>query len=55
MDHLAVHIGQPKIATGVAVSQLLVVDAEHVEEGGVEVMDGDAVVDGAETELVGGA
>ena len=53
MHHLPVHVGQPEIAAGVAVGELFVVDAEHVQQGGVQVVDGDAVLDGVEAEFVG--
>ena len=49
------HIGQAEIAAGVAVGQLLVVDAQQVQHGGVQVVNRDAVLDGLEAELVGGA
>src|SRR5579863_6142482 len=55
MDDLPVHIGEPEIAAGVAVSELFVVDAEHVKKSGMQVMDGDALIDRAEAEFVGGA
>ena len=53
VDDLPVHIGQPEIAAGVAVGQLLVIDAQDVQQRGVQVVDGDAVFDGAEAEFVG--
>src|SRR5205823_5002394 len=40
---------------GVAVGELFVVDAEHVEKSGVQVMDRDALVNGAKAEFVRGA
>ena len=49
------HIGQAEVAASVAVGQLLVIKAEQVEHRGVEVMDGDFVLDGGETEFVGRA
>src|SRR5205814_5596607 len=45
----------PVIAPAVAVRQLLVVDAHEMEDGGVQVMDVDLVLDGVPAELVGGA
>jgi len=38
-----VHVGEAEVATGVAESKLLVVEAEEVEDRGVEVMDRDLV------------
>ena len=49
------HIGQAEVAASVAVGQLLVIKAEQVEHRGVEIMDGDFVLDGGETEFVGRA
>src|SRR5687768_3815059 len=39
----SVHVRQPVVAAGVAVGQAFVVDAHRVEQGGVEVVDADAV------------
>ncbi len=55
MHHISVDVGQSKITAGVAVGELFVVEAEAVEHGGVEVVDVDAVFDGLESEVVGGA
>src|SRR5215471_14332871 len=52
---LALHIGQPEIPSRVAVSQLLVIDAKKVEHCRVQVMNGDAILNRLESELVGGA
>ena len=46
-------VGEAEVAAGVAVGELFVVEAEEVEDGGVEVVDVDLVVDGAEAEIVG--
>ena len=54
-DNVAIDIGQAEISAGVAVGQLLMVDAEQVEHGGVKVVDGDGLFDGFETEVVGSA
>ena len=48
-------VGQAEVAAGVAVGEGLVVEAEEVEDRGVEVVDVDLVLDGLEAELVGGA
>ena len=39
LDHLAVHVGQAALDAVVVVGQLLVVEAEQVQDGGVEVVD----------------
>lgn len=55
MDNFAVDIGESEVASGVAVSEFFVVEAEEVQHGGVEVVDVDAIFDGLESEFVGGA
>ena len=52
---MSLDIGKSKIATGVAISELLVVEAEKMENGSVEVVDVDFVLDGSKAELVSGA
>ena len=42
-DHLAVDVGEAEVAAGVAVGQPLVVEAEQVQDRGVEVVDADRV------------
>ena len=44
-------VGEAEVAAGVAVSQLLVIEAELVKHGGVEVVEVDAVVDGGDSVL----
>src|SRR5439155_23101796 len=53
--HFAMHIRQAEVAALKAVRQSEVVDAEQMEHGGVQVVDGDDVFDGVVAELVGGA
>src|SRR6202030_4157320 len=53
LDHLAGGIGQAVIATLVVEGELLVVDAEQVEHGGVEVVHLDRVFDDVVAEVVG--
>ena len=55
LHHLAVHVGQAEVAAGVAVGELLVVEAQQVQDRGVQVVDVDLVLHGLEAELVGGA
>ena len=52
---MAFDVGQAKIAAGVAVRELLVVEAQEMENRGVQVVDVDAVFDRFEAELVGRA
>ena len=46
-------VGEAEVAALEAEGQLLVVEAEQVQDRGVEVVDVDAVFDGAEAEFVG--
>src|SRR5262249_59512872 len=39
LDHVALDVGQPHVAAGVAVGQLLVIQAEQVQDGSVPVVD----------------
>ena len=49
------HVGQAEVAAGVAVGERFVVEAQQVEDGGVQVVDVDRLLDGFEAEFVGGA
>src|SRR5436309_3352258 len=51
--HPAVDVGQAEVSTGVAVGELLVVEAQEVEDGGVEVVDVDALFGRVHAQLVG--
>src|SRR5437660_8500381 len=53
VDDFAVDVGEAEIAAGVAVGELFVVDAQDVKQGGVKVVDGDAILDRLEAKLVG--
>src|SRR5207248_287381 len=55
VNDFAVHVREPEVAAGVAVGEPLVVDAEHVEQRRVQVVDRNALVHGAEAEFVRGA
>ena len=55
LDHLAVDVGEPEVAAGVAVSELFVVEAEQVEDRGLEVVDVDRVFGDVEAQVVGRA
>ena len=52
---VAADVGQPHVAALEQVGQLAVVQAEELEDRGVEVVDVHAVLDGAEAEFVGRA
>ena len=54
-DDLALHVGQAEVAAGVAVGQPRVVQAQQVEDRGVEVVDVDAVLGDVDAVLVGRA
>ena len=53
VDDAAVHVGQAEVAAAVAVRQLLVVEAQQVQDRRVQVVDVDPVLDRLEAELVG--
>jgi hypothetical protein len=50
-----VHIRQTIIAPGVAIGQLFVIDAEEVQDGGLEVVNMNGGADDAVAEVVAGA
>src|SRR5262245_65630377 len=53
--HAPVHVGQPEVAAGVTVCELFVIEAQEVQDRGVQVVDVDAVLDRGEAKLVGAA
>jgi hypothetical protein len=55
LHHAPEHIRQPEIASCVAVPQPLVVEAEQVQDGGVEIVDVEGVFRGVHAEFIGGA
>ena len=55
MHYVAVDVGQAEVAAGVTVGQPRVVEAQAVQHRGVQVVDVDRLLDGAEAELVGRA
>src|SRR6516225_2657815 len=55
LDHLTMHIGQPKTAAIVLISQALVIKAKEVQHRRVEIVNADSILDGAVAELVGRA
>src|SRR5579871_6880240 len=54
-NDVAVDVGEAEVATGVAVGQLRVVEAEQAQDRGVQVVDVDRILHRLEAELVGGA
>ena len=50
---MAVDVGQAEVAALEAEGEPLVVEAEQVQDRGLQVVDVDLVLDGAEAELVG--
>src|SRR5262249_39577028 len=53
-NHVPLDVGEPHVAAGVAISQLLVVQAEQVQDRGVPVVDMDLALDGLVTVIVRG-
>ena len=47
------HVGQAIVAAAVAIGQPRVVDAQQVQDGGVEIVDVDLVLGDRRTDLVG--
>src|SRR5688500_11094281 len=54
-DDVARDVGQAEVAAGVAVGELLVVEAQQMEDRGMQVVDAGRVFLGLEAELVGRA
>ena len=52
LHEFAMHVGEAEITAGVAVGEALVVDAEEVKDGGVDVVDIDGSFDGEVAEVV---
>lgn len=48
-------VGEAEVAAGVTVGETGVVEAELIEDGRVEVVHVDLILNGFETEIVGGA
>ena len=53
LHDVAVNVGEPVVAAGVAERQLLVVESHQVEDRRVQVVDVDLVLDRVPAELVG--
>ena len=46
-------IGESVVATGMTIGQPFVIKPQQVQQGGMQVMDMDLVLDGRESELIG--
>ena len=55
LHHLAVHVGQAEVAALEAVGQLLVVEAQQVQDRRLQVVDVDRFLGGVEAQVVGRA
>ena len=54
-DYFAVHVGQSKVATLIAVSQLLMIDSKQMKNGGLQVMDMDRILHDVHAVVIGPA
>ena len=54
LNDVSEHVGQAKIAAGLTIRQALVVEAEQVQQRGVEIMEMDRVLNRPKTEFIGG-
>ena len=55
MNDTAVDIGYPEIPSRVTVSKLFVIQAHQVKDGGMEIVDVHAVMDGLHSKFIGGS
>ena len=55
LDNFARYVSEAEVAALAAEGEPFVVDAHEVEDGGMEVVDVDLVLDGCETEFIRGA
>jgi hypothetical protein len=52
-DHVPVNVGQPEIPACVTVGEFLVVESHQVQDGGVVIVDMNAIADDAGPDVVG--
>lgn len=52
MNDISGDIGESEVAAGVAEGELFVIESEEVQDGGVEIVDVHAVMNGAKPEFV---
>src|SRR5438046_4191108 len=50
--HLPIDVGEPEIAAAVTEREPFMIEAEQMQEGGVQIVHVDLILDGAEAELV---
>lgn len=55
MGDIAVNVGQTEVAAAEAVDEFLVIQAEQVQHGGVQIVEMDFACDGFVTEVIRGA
>lgn len=53
-DHLPVDIGKAEVPAAEAVGELLMIEAQQVKDGGVQIVNGQDVLHGAVAVFVGG-
>ena len=54
MNHIAVHISQPMIASLVSIGELFVINTQTMKNGGMQIVNLHSIFDGLITELIGG-
>src|ERR1043165_7427248 len=54
LQHVSAHVGQAQVAAAVAENKALMIETEQVEDGRVEIRDGDDILNGAVTVVVSG-
>src|SRR5207247_808732 len=52
LHHTTINVRQPKVATGISIGELLVVEAEQVQNGRVQIVDVYFVLDRFEPEFI---
>lgn len=55
LDDVAMDVGEAEVASAVMEGELLVIESEQMEDGRVEIMHMNAIVDGFISKIVGGA
>ena len=52
---MTMNVGESEISSGIAVGELFMIEAEKMQDGGVQIMDVNFLLHGGETELIGGS
>ena len=55
VDHSTMHVGQSEVAAGLMKGEPFVIQAEQVQDRGLQVMDVDRILGDVEAEFVGGS